>query len=224
MIMISKGSNEISSVFKGEQAIETIYKGTELLWQNFVKGFKKLNYLESTGEQYINTGITAPDGFATYMKVAVTDNTAKNYFIGAKTNVGETSVYANSATSNSYGFVARARGTFAISNLVPVNGQVYEVEASTLRQGLYIKVDGVQLATASVETSRGSSSLKLFATISGNSPKCRIYELKYYTDDMITLTHHYVPVMRTEDGVVGMYDLIAKEFLTNVGTGEFIYG
>lgn len=222
--MISKGLNEISNVFKGEQPIEAIYKGTELVWQNFVKGFRKLNYLESTGEQYINTGISAPDGFAAYMKVAVTDNTAKNYFIGDKTSVGETSVYADSATSNSYGFTARARSTYARSNLVPVNGQVYEVEASTLRQGLYVKVDGELLATASVETSRGSSTLKLFATIGGNSPKCRIYELKYYTDDMITLAHHYVPAMRTEDGAVGMYDLIAKEFLTNAGTGEFIYG
>lgn len=220
--MISKGANEISNVFKGEQPIEAIYKGTELLWQNFVKGYKKLNYLESTGEQYINTGITAPDGFATYMKVAVADNSVKNYFIGAKTSAGETSVYADN--QGGYGFTARARSTYARTNLVPNNGQIYEVEASTLRQGLYVKVDGVQLATASVETSRGSSELKLFATIGGNSPKCRIYELKYYTDDMVTLTHHFVPALREEDGVVGMYDLIAKEFLTNAGTGEFIYG
>ena len=128
--MISKGTNEISNVFKGEQPIEAIYKGTELLWQNFVKGFKKLNFLESNGTQYINTGILAPDGFATYMKVAVTDNTVKNYFIGAKTSFGETSVYADN--SNNYGFTARARSTYARTNLVPNNGQIYEIEASTL--------------------------------------------------------------------------------------------
>lgn len=218
--MISKGTNEISNVFKGEQPIEAIYKGTELLWQNFVKGFKKLNYLESTGEQFIETGISAPDGFAVYAKVLVKDNTDENYFIGAKTSVGGTAVYS----SGSFGFTARARSTYAKSNLVPTIGQIYEIEASTLKTGIYIKVDGELLATATQVNSRGTEKLKLFATINGNEPKCRIYELKYYTDDMVTLAHHFVPAQRIEDGVVGMYDLVAKEFLTNAGTGEFIYG
>lgn len=49
-----------------------------------------------------------------------------------------------------------------------------------------------------------------------------LYELKIYTDDVLLFSG--IPAKRKSDGVVGMYDLVTKNFFTNQGTGNFIEG
>ena len=49
----------------------------------------------------------------------------------------------------------------------------------------------------------------------------KIYGLKLYTSS--GLVRDLIPV-RTNDGVVCMYDKVSKKFFVNGGTGEFIAG
>lgn len=46
----------------------------------------------------------------------------------------------------------------------------------------------------------------------------KVYSAKFYESE--TLTHDFVPVVRKEDGVAGMYDRINHVFVTNAGTGS----
>ena len=50
----------------------------------------------------------------------------------------------------------------------------------------------------------------------------RLYMFKLYENE--NLICNYIPCYKKSDGEVGLYDLINKVFLTNIGTGEFIKG
>lgn len=227
--MISKGTNEISNVFKGEQAIEAIYKGTELIWQNFVKGFKKLNFLESNGTQYIPLGISNPSGYRIDIKVAITDVSADQYIFGSRYSTGSAYLYNVVAFDKDAGFKVRTRATDTSSGIMAVQGQVYDIIGSTLAGNSYISVDGTKSQVFTGTQARSQRVFDLFgmcghAVTAHSSSYMRLYECKYYSDDGITLEHHYVPALRTSDNVAGVYDMVAGEFLTNGGEGEFIYG
>ena len=72
-----------------------------------------------------------------------------------------------------------------------------------------------------------TNNLYLFAQNYNGSPRFggirRISYLKYY-DKTDTLICDLVPCYRRSDGVIGMYDLVRKMFLTNVGSGTFTKG
>ena len=51
---------------------------------------------------------------------------------------------------------------------------------------------------------------------------CKLYYFKI-SEDTIPI-HEYIPCYRKSDGVIGMYDLIDEEFITNAGSGTFTKG
>lgn len=51
---------------------------------------------------------------------------------------------------------------------------------------------------------------------------CKFYHLRYREDDVEKLD--LIPCYRKSDNKPGMYDLVTKQFFTNVGTGEFLVG
>lgn len=227
--MISKGTNEISNVFKGEQPIEAIYKGTELVWQSFVKGFKKLNFLEANGTQYIPLGISNPSGYRIDIKVAITDTSEDQYIFGSRYSTGSAYLYNVVAFDKNLGFKVRTRATDTTNNIMAVQGQAYDIIGSTLSGNTYISVDGQKSEVFTGSQARSQRVFDLFgmcghATTAHSSSYMRLYDCKYYSDDGITLEHHYVPALRISDNVAGVYDLVVGEFLTNGGEGEFIYG
>jgi len=52
--------------------------------------------------------------------------------------------------------------------------------------------------------------------------KTKWYGLKLYKNN--TLIQNFVPCYRKSDNVIGMYDLVGKQFYTNAGTGTFLKG
>lgn len=52
--------------------------------------------------------------------------------------------------------------------------------------------------------------------------KAKLYYCKIWDD--ANLIRYFVPVYRIEDNVIGLYDLIGRQFYTNKGAGNFISG
>ena len=72
-----------------------------------------------------------------------------------------------------------------------------------------------------------TSNLYLFAQNYNGSARFgynRTIKAFQYYDKTDTLICDLVPCYRKSDGVIGMYDLARKTFLTNVGTGNFTKG
>jgi len=72
-----------------------------------------------------------------------------------------------------------------------------------------------------------TSDLLLLAQYYNGTPRFaglrRVYYFKYYDKDN-SLICDLVPCYRKADGVIGMYDVVRRTFLTNVGSGSFTKG
>ena len=89
-----------------------------------------------------------------------------------------------------------------------------------------LAIDGIALGqkgASSVVTAYNAGVLAIRSNSTYYSvAEIRIYEFKVWTSG--TLDIHLIPAMRDSDSEVGMYDIVNDEFLTNSGTGTFLYG
>ena len=177
-------------------------------------GYTRLEYIESSGTQYIDTGVQPGNTTKVEMRAqnAATTNTA---FFGSatrwKSNGFECftliSVWANASYSYS-------------SNLNSNNF----IDISFGSDGVY--KDGAKVATFPSATFASPNSLLLCARIrshddigdymTGKVASCKIY-------DNGTLMRDYIPC-KNASGVVGMWDNVNSQFYGNAGTGAFTAG
>lgn len=186
----------------------------------------EVEYLESTGTQWINTGITPTISDTTRIvsDLSLTSiNTSDNNIVFGN--------YAISPAVRQFAFVdtsAKARiayvGAASGSVTIAANSD-YLFEAQFAPGGSYLKVNG---ATSSQNTSTAtvppSWPLSLFAcryedsVISPSSMRLR--SCKIYLNGV--LVRDYIPVRR---GTVGyLYDRVSGRLFGNAGTGDFVLG
>lgn len=187
-------------------------------------GYRQLEYLESTGTQYINTGVYADTDTEIDVTVAWTrifnDNAVISMDAGSYTNNSFTLEYANSSLGITMTF--DNRDGFPRSGITPIINRFYEIKAS--KNGL--EVDGI---TYNFLTPYGpfSCPYPLFAFCYGrrgssalNGEVC-ISCLKIGNNG--NLQRNYLPALRIADSKPGLYDLVNGQFETNSGTGEFLF-
>lgn len=197
--------------------------------------YYRLDYLQSSGTQYINTNYSGNRNIKFECKVnKITASTNKTITIfgnmeSESASVGRISLNLSTNSTNrltrlGYGSNDNIAGTKNISL-----NTIHTVILS--RNGLFI--DGTNIPNNNGgQTLEGSDftcgTLYLFAIngllsqpnwFNGNT---RIYYAKIWDGD--TLVRDFVPVIRKSDSVLGMYDLVNNVFYTNVGSGTFTYG
>lgn len=183
----------------------------------------KLEYIESDGNQYINTKTKASQSISAELTVQCT-NTNKSAFFGAwmiKSNNNFAGIMFGQSTDPEYNSYVMATSsvwkpsgvsldinqyhTFiydAVNTTGTVDGEVCDVPSNSgTTLDLYMfRANGFDERTSGVRISR-----------------CKIY-------DNGVLIHDYIPVKRKVDGVVCMYDLVYCEFVFNAGSGSFTAG
>ena len=190
-------------------------------------GYTELEYIESTGTQYINTGVA---GFNTgsweiYAKWMLPVETQTNSYADVFgvyygenyntyrviTNLKDSSKYYVSGNSKAGG------GSVALSDKA-----INQIHTATAKNG-YVIFDGVTITTSTQGTALPSdASLGIFAKGDGNGKIiARIYSVNVKKDG--TLIRNFVPA-KDSSGVIGMYDTVNNRFFTNTGTGTFIAG
>ena len=197
--------------------------------QGIPKGYIPLAYIESTGTQWINTGVTLTeytyDGNLMFTEVPA-DGIAT--VLGAQLSAApwnEKSVTAQNGKWRLYAY----RGAVSVGGTVVANKD-YHISGQhksgdirlTVNRGLDDEMNVINTASYNVN----DNPIGIFAMYhSGRGAmfaKMRLYNLSFSTFDG-ELVRDYRPCI-SPDGKVGLYDLVGKKFYGNAGTDEFIAG
>ena len=176
-----------------------------------------VEYLESSGTQYINSGITASGTIITEVKY--------QSFVGNKCIVG-----AGNSSGVRYQIYASSNGNHYVefsdgySNLdkTPFT-ELSTIKLDPISKKAIINGNEFELSYTGTVDARP---LWLFGrNQSSNSANYRSSTKMYYCKmwDGNTLVRNFVPCYRKSDAKGGMYDFVTKQFFTNSGTGEFLY-
>lgn len=208
---------------RGEIAM--IKRGIEILWQKLVQKYKcELEYLESTGTQWIDTGLRLTENSKLEMLVSHFDTSVNRKTFGSR----------SSATQNNFSVVSGpVGGTMSIvtdfdnykNNRLAhvINGDEF-LEISISKEKLKINNSEQEISTYGAFTTPGNAYL---FDCSGTYPngytpaEMRLYYCKVYDND--TLVRDFIPVLDW-DSVPCLYDKVSGEQFYNQGTGEFLYG
>lgn len=186
--------------------------------------YTRVDYIESTGTQYINTNVTVNGKLRTILDFDNQDaNIDGNIFGGRNGASDKTFIFflwgSNNkfrsdynTTSNQDTQLTGVTGRFLIdknrgTTTVTHNGNTY---TKTITNSDFI----------------GDRPLVLFAkdndgTIDGYT-SYKLYSCKIYDDD--ELVRDFIPCKRNSDNKLGLYDRVNGVFYINNGTGEFNYG
>ena len=186
-------------------------------------GYVKLEYIESTGTQYIDTGFKPT--FATHVKMDCTpfsQTDANACLFGSRRTSSSTGsdtfcawTLRTGATVRSDYFGTNVTGSTSITNkrvVVDKNRNVYS--------------DGYNNLTNGAKTS-GSSSYPLYLFCCndvGNAKyykAIRLYYCLVYNDDI--LVRNFIPC-KNASGIIGLWDDVGQVFYENKGSGTFIAG
>lgn len=213
--MINIGNKILKSAFVGTRKVKDIYVGANKVWSasRLPSEYQEVEYLESTGTQYIDTGFVMPSSATniTWGLVIAFSELVENGYIGAYQNLllgyRNNSISSNGATINQDVIV----------------GRVYDVELSLRGTRRYTTID----ETEYIGTSANSASSRrffLFMTNGGTyqGTKTKIYKATMFNAGV--LQRDFIPCYRKADGEKGMYDLVEGVFYTNQGTGQFLVG
>lgn len=181
--------------------------------------YQEVEYLQSSGTQWIDTGFvlskeTLTNGVRAVSKIALLNtsgnkamykNRAPYFFVGSSGKVlysGLGTTYYASKTNN--------------------DNEPHVLTLDSTEKTFLSDGELVTRYTFS-EYPEGSGNLYLF-NVSGGSfyLTAKLYYTKIYYQGELALD--FVPCYRTKDGKPGMYEIVNGTFFANNGTGEFVYG
>lgn len=208
---------------KGSDITEYLPKkiSTYLLKRRVPAEYQPVEYLESTGMQYIDTGVSAPNGFRGIMNVSITTQVASyQFFAGAE-------AISDPWKRNFFGVNSSLQyhlGTYSntISTMSATINTFYLLDVSTISGNRYYKSDGIDTMTVTDNTTPLTDrNLYIFAINSHGSvmyySKIKIKQFLLYNENN-TLVRNFIPVKRITDNKPGLYDTINDVFYTNANT------
>lgn len=209
----------VSRTFKTNSGSGTFIAGPPLAvgkggGKSLPEEYQQVEYLESDGSQYINTGLVVtssngasydfeaqvvpnsfPSGDVYYTVAGVNSNTQLAWKVGGKACIGNAT---SSGTFFTVGKMAKITAKFASS------AQTYYVDGTSTGLSRAINTD---------------TNIYLFGiNVSGYNMKGKLQYAKFGTSAF------FIPCYRKSDMKPGMYDVVRSTFYTNAGSGEFILG
>lgn len=187
--------------------------------------YTELEYIQSTGTQYINTNIS-PNSSQRIEMTFVLDAVVRYEGLWGVTNNGAPTrgnVYGNYGSSNF--FVIKHRRTYDKGQTLEVTidtGTKYVLEVDYSTKQVYR--DGLLVGSYTDNLSSTSKPIHVLQRTDSDvsSSKAKLYGFKIYTNNVLAM--NLIPVKRISDNAVCMYDKVSNEFFTNAGTGVFTAG
>lgn len=222
------GLNKLGKVYLGTTEIAKVYLGTNLVYSsssgNMLPYDAEIEYLQSTGTQYINTGIKPTTNFKCEIKAQyVKNNNGFDTMVGCYdgTNYGVALGLQSTSGGNKLYIQFGGGSSFAASNVTTTTA-LHTFITQLSNNTLSISVDGTA-NTATYSGSLPNMNLFLFArnkaTI-GNFANAKIYYCKIWNGG--NLVFDAIPVRVGTTGY--MYDRVSRQLLGNVGSGDFALG
>lgn len=187
-----------------------------------------VQYLESTGTQWIKTDIESRFAMTFEMEQAYTSSAGDTYGAGLEDNGFSICVDGNYLNHYQWKY----QGTYRdISSGIPSVNVKYKFRSelkpgnqNIYRDDVLIQHDNiVQTSTTLTGKHLGLFCRLVNDTTANMFAKIKLYSLKVY-DGNDVLLGNFLPCIRISDSKPGMYDLVGRQFYTNQGTGEFLTG
>ena len=215
----------LNDVFYVNQGSMDFVEGEPL----FPEGYIGLDFIESTGTQYINTGIKCASN-VTMQANLYNARSASKHFMGARTAYQQNALGLSfQVESGSEGYCV-AWGSKVLQKLLgrSLTEGVGDRFHDFTFGGRYLIMDG-RFGNSAIADQSFASDLDIYAfTVNnGGTPHnqmsvIRIAGLKMYRNG--SLVRDYIPVMPTNSLAPGLYDLQNDVFYGNGGTGQFLAG
>lgn len=179
--------------------------------KTFIKEkYTEVSYLQSTGTQYIDTGVVDSDGLIWQITLSI-DDTSGRKMMGA--NWG-----SNFSSNNGYWQIGTQNTTVQITK-----EQKYQLEIERTATTRIMRVEDTE--TTTTPASQNNNIYFFDLNDSGNAYGSniigKIYSSKIYIDG--TLVRDYIPVL-DQNNVACLYDKVENKLYYNSGTGDFLYG
>ncbi len=198
----------------------------DIFAENSPSDYQQVEYIESTGTQYIDTGII-PNQDTGFDIVFLTKNAIAFSPAGGTTGFGAILGARKSSTLDelqltTYSLNSSYSGTLRFGTDSYNAGITPNTKMKVIfKNGTYTNNNGV---THSIDKDfTGPTTLTVFALNQNGAIQqhgsVQIYSLKIYDGD--TLVRDYVPCYRVSDEEAGLYDLVEGKFYGNKGTGSF---
>lgn len=184
-------------------------------------GYTPLEYIESTGTQYIDTGFKPNNDTRVVMCSRITTKPSSSACLfGSRKASGsiDNSLWYVASSNNFQSGYGNAKLTATAPDILAK--RVYDKDKNKFY------VDGELLITNTAATFQTSWTLFLMennqnGSAQGNKCAMKLYYCQIY--DAGVLIRDYVPC-KNEIGAVGLYDLVYGEFYPNAGNGVFAAG
>ena len=191
--------------------------------ENLPNGYKRLPYVQFSGNQYINTGIIAKDTVNAECSVMIDELKRYGPHLVSATN----SYIPAIRLLNGEDTFGRAGVTWKWLGSEP--NEDYEIGQWRRKRTISgFKNNKVTIGDISYSVSKGTltDNTPFYLGTKGNDPDNeeftfvgKMFYCKMFDGDV--LVRNFVPCARTEDGKVGFYDLVENKFYSSEGSGEF---
>lgn len=189
-------------------------------------GYTEVEYIQSTGTQYINTGIKPTKTLRTVMDVepTVKGGSPDRYFLNS--NYSTTGwYYTYQAYWGNDGVRAAMGGASGTSaKLVSSDATIHRIKLELDANTVTATADGntVALTNNSLSTSMIAISLLTYSSTSTTSRvSAKLYSCQMYANE--ELVRDFIPCTNPS-GTAGLYDIVSETFFGNAGTGTFTAG
>ena len=222
-------SNKITIDFLGnydvvdidDKPIKELSKDTEWIFQYVAgpllpDGYTQLEYIQSSGSQYINTGFKPNQD----TKISITVDfplSRTTWLYGGRTSAG----------SNSLGFLCEDGSRYRFDYASSVNALTVKPTGKFTIDSDKNKcyINGELVFTATYKTFTSPVNMYIFnnnnnGSLSGGS-SAKLYNCSIYNNGV--LIRSFIPC-KNASGTVGLYDSINNQFYQNAGSGTFIAG
>ena len=183
-------------------------------------GYQRLMYIESSGTQYINTGVLTKQTLKTYCEYATT--TASRTLFGARESTSANSItygFFDTGPSSYVGF-GRATTKYSITS-----SQLDGTKHSVYLDNTTYQIDGINQTISNRGTLSKYYNIYLGTWNNANSADSRMFVGKIYRFTIWDNSEVIRDLVPCRNGTtVGMCDTVESKFYANARTGSFTAG
>ena len=195
----------------------------------------RIEYLESTGTQYIDTGVIGKSSVRRLLQTLVPNADTNAYIgpiFGIRTNLGIFwAMFFSNYSPNTIRFDYGQQTSLNCTSSNSMQGKIVVIDMNNHNKASIYDTNHNLLCTQNLSTTTFTTgeNLFLFASLDTRqgtpiflgAPSVKIYSAKIYDNDV--LVRDFIPVL-DKNGTPCMFDKVEKKFYYNQGTGQFIAG
>lgn len=194
--------------------------------RNLPNEYTRLNYIQNSGTQYIDTGFIPNYDKNIKVEIETTPTVANRRYCLLSNYIAYKHLSLELQSDKGRAYYNNGQVDKFVGTLSTTEKNTYIFEYDTTNKKYNLTVNGVSINGDMDATGISSSSMLIFVDqykrFSTFANPLRIYSVKITENDI--LVRNLVPCIRKANDEVGMYDLVTKTFFANAGSGSFIAG